>query len=183
MRIFVAVLIMVVSAWSASADEGADTVSRLDRLYDELREADPEDWQEIEARIHQAESRTGSAAMDLLFARGRKALEAGEYVTAVEHLTALTELAPEFAEGWNARATAFFLMDEYGLAVADIERVLALNPRHFGALAGLGTILEETGNPQGALRAYRAALAIHPYLEQVNEAVNRLRKTVEGTDL
>ena len=86
-------------------------------------------------------------------------MEAQEYDVAIEHLTALTDHAPDFAEGWNARATAFYLIGEYALAVADIERALALNPRHFGAMSGLAFILEEIGRdgarPEGAAHGAR----------------------------
>ncbi len=183
MRRIVAILAIILATTPVFADSVVDAAGRLDLLYDDLQQADPEDWQEIESKIHREETRSGSAAMDLLFARGQKALEAGAFVTAVEHFSALVELAPDFAEGWNARATAYFLLEEYGLAMADIARVLAINPRHFGALAGLGLILEETGDPEGAMRAYRAALAVHPYLESALAGIARLRPLVEGTDI
>ena len=81
--------------------------------------------------------------MDLLLQRGQEAMEAGDLDAAIEHFTALTDHAPDFAEGWNARATAFFQDERYGPALADIERTLALNPDHFGALMGLAMILEQ----------------------------------------
>jgi len=76
--------------------------------------------------------------MDLLLQRGQDALEEENYQAAIEHFTALTDHAPQFAEAWNMRATAFFLIDEYGLSIEDISRTLALNPKHFGALSGCG---------------------------------------------
>jgi Flp pilus assembly protein TadD len=101
----------------------------------------------------------------------------------VEHLSALIDHAPDFAEGWNARATAFFLMDQYGLSVADIQHTLALNPRHFGAMSGLATILERTGRPKDALTVYTRALEVHPHQPGVIEAVERLRAEVGGLTL
>ena len=165
-----------------SAPVSADD-SRLDELFAELQQPDLQDWKSVEDKIWQEWSKSGSVAMDLLLSRGRDAMSAGEYDEAISHLTALVDHAPEFAEGWNARATAFFMMDEYGLSVSDIQHVLALNPRHFGAMAGLGMILEEIGNPKEALTVYTKALEVHPHQPQVIEAVERLRAAVEGTSL
>ena len=101
----------------------------------------------------------------------------------IKHLTALIDHAPDFAEGWNARATAYFQAGEFGPSVADIAQTLRLNPRHFGALSGFGMILEETGRKDEALEVYRAALAIHPHLQGVLEAVDRLEREKSGQDL
>ena len=92
-------------------------------------------------------------------------------------------LRGEFAEAWNARATAYYMAGEFGPSVADIARVLTLNPRHFGALSGLAMILEESGKPEKALEVYRAALAIHPHLQGATEAVERLETEAEGQEL
>jgi Flp pilus assembly protein TadD len=121
--------------------------------------------------------------MDLLLERGRNALQEGEPEVAIEHLTALTDHAPDFAEGWNALATAYFQAGAYGPSVEDIGKTLTLNPRHFGALSGLGMILEELGDSDGALAAYKAALAIHPQLETVKESVERLEAEAAGQEL
>jgi Flp pilus assembly protein TadD len=121
--------------------------------------------------------------MDLLLARGREALEGEEYEKALDHFTALVDLDPDFAEGWNARATAWYLKDEYWRAVADIQRAIELEPRHFGALSGLGVILERIGDTEGALRAYRAAIDLNPHLETAQKAVERLAPKVDGRDI
>mgnify|MGYP000060600562 CR=1 FL=1 len=107
----------------------------------------------------------------------------GDTATAIEHFTALTDHAPDFAEGWNARATAYFQAGEFGPSVNDIAKTLTLNPRHFGALSGLGMIFEQLDQPEKALEAYKAALAIHPHLQGVIEAVERLEADTAGTDL
>ena len=110
-------------------------------------------------------------------------MAAGDVAAAIEHFTALTDHAPDFAEGWNARATAYFQAGELGPSVNDIAQTLTLNPRHFGALSGLGMIFEQLEQPEKALEAYEAALAIHPHLEGVIEAVERLEAETAGTDL
>lgn len=155
----------------------------LDRLFAQLAEPELDDWQTVEDEIWSLWSRSGSPAMDLLLHRGRTAMEAGDLDTAVEHLTALTDHAPDFAEGWNARATAFFHMERLGASISDIRRVLALNPRHFGALSGLGMIMEQLGDDETALAAYRAALSVHPHRPNLVEAAERLERTVSGRDL
>lgn len=172
---FVALFACLAPAW---ADE-----AKLDALFDELKAADAAGSQRIEQEIWNEWSKSGSAAMDLLLERGRAAMEAGDYAAAVEHLTALTDHAPDFAEGWNARATAYFQMGELGPAVQDIAHVLTLNPRHFGALAGLGMIFEQLDQPDKALEVYKAALAIHPHMTEVLASVERLTKATAGQDL
>lgn len=149
---------------------------RLDGLFAELQQPDLPNWEAVEAQIWDAWSRSGSPAMDLLLQRGREAMETEDLGAAIEHLTALTDYAPDFAEGWNARATAFFQAEEFGLSLADIERTLALNPRHFGALGGLAAILEILDQPRAALSAYRAAHTIHPHRPNVEDAIERLER-------
>lgn len=152
----------------------------LDQLFAELGQPEQMGWQRIEDAIWIEWSRSGSASMDLLLKQGRDALEAEDYDLAIEHLTALTDHAPDFAEGFNARATAFFQLDEYGLALEDIRRTLELNPRHFAALTGLAVVLEQMGDEARALTAYQKVLEIHPHRPNVKEAVERLEFTVMG---
>ena len=167
----------------ATPAAGDQNSADLEPLFQRLAAPDTEDWQEVEQQIWSIWSESGSHAMDLLLQRGHEAMEAGEMAAAIEHFTALTDHAPDFAEGWNARATAFFHMERYGASMADIRRVLALNPRHFGALSGLGMILEELGEEDGALAAYRAARSVHPHRPSLIDAENRLEQRVSGRDL
>ncbi len=155
----------------------------LDRLFAELPEAEGRSLQRIERQIYTEWSRSGSAAADLLLQRGRDALSAGDTALAIEHLTALIDHAPDFAEGWNARATAYFQAGQYGPAVADIAQVLRLNPRHFGAMTGFARILEDSGRENEALALYEAVLAIHPRLDGVRDAADRLRVKASGQDV
>ena len=155
----------------------------LDGLFDRLKSADGRAAARLEREIWNEWSKSGSSAMDLLLQRRRDAMAAGNTAEAIDHLTALTDHAPDFAEGWNARATAYYQARQLGPSVSDIARALTLNPRHFGALAGLGAIYEELDNPQKALEVYRAALAIHPNLRGVSDSAKRLEAKVAGTDL
>ncbi|PHQ97598.1 MAG: hypothetical protein COB40_03770 [Marinosulfonomonas sp.] len=155
----------------------------LDQLFDELAAPESPQWQRIEQEIWIEWSKSGSDSMDFLLERGRAAMSAGDYEVAIEHFTALTDHAPEFAEGWNARATAYFLADLYGPSLSDIRQTLALNPRHFGAMSGLGRILEQMGYQQEALDAFRAAQAIHPHKPSIKDTIERLEKELGGTNL
>ncbi len=171
----VAAVLTLTATSVAAQDQG-----RLTDLLGLLAQPDNAGWRRVERQVVTEWSKSGSPAMDLLLQRGRDAMGEGDTDAAIEHLTALTDHAPEFAEGWNARATALFRAGKYGPAMEDLSRVLALNPSHFGALAGVGAILEETGNKKAALAAYKAALAIHPHLEKVSEAVKRLERDLSG---
>lgn len=161
----------------------ADDAARLDALFVELAEPGREDWERVEGDIARIWARSGSPSMDLLLRRGNEALAAEDLPAAVEHFSALTDHAPDFAEGWNARATAFFLMQEYSLAIADVERVLALNPRHFGALTGLASMFEAMGEPDLALDALRAVHTLTPNRPSISEAITRLERMNGEADL
>jgi tetratricopeptide (TPR) repeat protein len=178
LRLFVLVIATVLAGGVALADS-----EHLDRLFEQLATADEAESRRIERDIWLEWSRSGSPAFDLMLERGRDAMAQGDYEAAIEHLTALTDHAPDFAEGWNARATAYYQAGEFGPSIADIRHTLALNPRHFGALSGFGMMLEELERNKEALEVYRAALAIHPHLNGVVEAIARLEKAEQGQEL
>ncbi len=157
--------------------------AKLDDLFRKLQGPDEAASARAEQEIWIEWSKSGSPAMDLLLERGRQALEEGQVTLAIDHFSALIDHDPQFAEGWNARAIAYFQEGDLGPAVSDIAHVLRLNPRHFGALAGLGSIFEQLGKPEKALEAYRAALAIHPHMAEVLDAVKRLEAETQGQDL
>jgi tetratricopeptide (TPR) repeat protein len=182
LALFLAALLWFSLPSGAIAQPAADA-DRLDALFADLAEPGRTDSARIEREISRIWSQSGSAAMDMLLQRGRRALEAGDYAAAVEHFSALIDHAPEFAEGWNARATAFYLMDEYALSIADIGRVLSLNPRHFGALSGLAIMLEDMGEIDYARDALRAVQALNPNRPNIDEAVMRLNRMTGETDL
>lgn len=176
---FVAAIALLVSIHGPASAE----VASLESLYAKLADPDNAQWKLTEADILREWSKSGSAAMDLLLKRGQDAIAAGDYPAAIEHLTALVDHDPEFPEGWNARATAYFLSGQLGPSVADIARTLSLNPHHFAALDGLGMILEETGDKKKALAVYRASLAIHPHQANIGQAIERLVRDAQGSDL
>lgn len=177
-RIVTAIFLIGISAAPIHADE-----ARLDQLFEQLQTPDLPNWKMVEEAIWAEWSKSGSPTLDLLLTRGRDAMEEGDFTTAIEHLTALTDHAPDFAEGYNARASAYFRDGRYGPALEDIRRALALNPRHFGAMVGLGTIMDELNNPELALRAYNAAYALNPHDTELKDAIARLEKKVSGVTL
>jgi tetratricopeptide (TPR) repeat protein len=137
----------------------------------------------IEERIWALWMVSGSDTVDLLMSRVREATDAEDFDLAIRLLDAVIEIDPDFVEAWNRRATMYFLKKDFSDSLADIQHVLAKEPRHFGALAGLGTILEEVGDDKHALEAYRKALAVHPHLKGVAEHVKALVDKVEGRDI
>ena len=173
-----AFVISLAAALPIQADE-----AELEALFEGLRGEDPVAAAQIESRIYDLWSQSGSPSMDLLLDRGRTALAEGDAKLAVEHFSALIDHAPTFAEGYNARATAFFQTQQYGLSLADIRQTLTLNPRHFGAMSGLALILEEIGRPEDALAAWREVEALHPHREGLKDALLRLEREVEGAKL
>ncbi|MEM8554360.1 MAG: tetratricopeptide repeat protein [Pseudomonadota bacterium] len=180
MRLFKPLLPVLVCSVASLAQ--AQT-QELDDLFAELQQPDLATWENVETQIWLEWSKSGSAAMDMLLQRGRDAIEAEDYETAVEHLSALIDHAPQFAEGYNARATAYYHLERFGQSIADIQQTLALNPRHFGALAGLASMLEQLGRDRDALSIYRAAHAIHPHRPNVEDSIERLEKELNDIAL
>jgi tetratricopeptide (TPR) repeat protein len=156
----------------------------LDDLFARLAAAQDEtEAKGIANLIERRWLRSGSDTADLLMTRATEALNAKEYPLAIELLDRVITLQPDWAEPWNRRATAFFLLDDPASSMADIRQVLTREPRHFGAWAGLGHIYMAGGDKKRALDAYRKALAIYPKLEQVREMLERLAPEVDGRDI
>ena len=154
----------------------------LDALFAELAQPGGETWARAESDILRLWSRSGSASIDLLAKRGEAAMDAGDNRAAIGHLTALTDHAPDYANGWYLLGVAYYLDGDYGPAIAAMAEVLKREPRQFGALTQLGSMFEELGDNSRALEAYRASLKIHPHQQDAQDAVTRLEKLTKGTD-
>lgn len=190
----VAVAVGAGAAWSEetgpSVGEGDPPVvaevsktERIDTLFASLRsETDPDAADEIENAILELWLESGSDTVDLLMQWTLKAMEDKQYPRALDFLDRIILLAPGYVEGWNKRATVYFLMDDYGKSIADIGKVLELEPRHFGALSGLGMIMRSLGDDEGAKRAFREALAVDPHLDNVREELESLEAETAGED-
>jgi tetratricopeptide (TPR) repeat protein len=152
-------------------------------LLDKLRSATQDEAQKIEREVETVWARSGSPAMDLLLKRGRDALEAGNIPLAIDHLTALTDHAPDFAEGYHMRAQAYFRAELYGPALDDLETTLALNPDNYNAIFGFGVMVQEFGDLRRAAELYRRVLAIHPNHENAQSALAAMKRDGVGREL
>jgi tetratricopeptide (TPR) repeat protein len=163
---------------------GTDKVRGLDFLFGALKAApDEESAKHVEARIWAIWMQTPSDTAALLMMRAKAAMDAQQMDVALKLLDAIIKLRPDWTEAWNRRATLYYLQNDYARSLADIQQVLAREPRHFGALAGLGMIMQDLGDDKHALGAFRKALAINPHLEKVPDLVKLLSEKVEGRDI
>jgi tetratricopeptide (TPR) repeat protein len=161
-----------------------DRAKNLDFLFEALKVAPDADAAKlVESRIWALWLASGSDTTDLLMTRVKTALDAKDNKLAVELLDAVLALKPDYVEGWNRRATIHFANKDFGKSLADIRQVLAREPRHFGALTGLGVIMQEFGEEKLALEAFRRALAVNPHLQKVPDFVKSLTEKVEGRDI
>jgi len=163
---------------------GADRMRGLDFLFGALKAApDEASAKHVEGRIWALWSQTSSDTTALLMSRAKTALDAKQVDLSIELLSAVIKLRPDYIEGWNRRATLYYLQNDYTRSLQDIQQVLVREPRHFGALAGLGMIMQELGDDKRALEAFRKALEVNPHLEKVPELVKTLTEKVEGRDI
>jgi tetratricopeptide (TPR) repeat protein len=163
---------------------GADRSRGLDFLFGALKAApDEASAKHVEARIWAIWLQTPSDTAALLMMRAKAAMDAQQLEVALKLLDAVVKLRPDYVEAWNRRATLYYLQNDYAHSLQDIEQVLVREPRHFGALAGLGMIMQDLGDEKRALDAFRKALAVNPHLEKVPELVKTLSEKVEGRDI
>ena len=161
-----------------------DSTQNLDRLFEALKVAPDDDSAKyVENRIWAIWMASSSDTANLLMSRVRAATDGKDYDLAVKLLDAIIDLKPDYLEAWNRRATIFYMKKDFGRAIEDIHQVLAREPRHFGALSGLGIILQEVGDDKDALDAFRRALAIHPHLDRIPELVKKLADKIDGRDI
>lgn len=181
MRLKLLSLIVFAFTLGAAFSASATDKPALDELFKKLaKTGDAEAARVFEQEIWMQWLQSGSDSVDLLMNRGVEAMAEDDYETAEHLFTSIVEIDPNYAEGWNKRAMSYFAQDKYEEALVDLEQTLRLEPRHFGALAGVGRILEEYGQKKKALEAFRKAAEIHPHLEGVTEEIERLSPDVEG---
>jgi tetratricopeptide (TPR) repeat protein len=156
----------------------------LDRLFEALKVApDDESAKYVENRIWAMWIATDSDTTTLLMSRVKAAVDAKDVDLGIKLLTAIIEIKPDYIEAWNRRATLYYMKKDFDDSLADIHEVLKREPRHFGALSGLGMIMQEVGDDKHALEAFRRALAVHPHLEHIPDLVKQLTEKVEGRDI
>lgn len=162
----------------------AERGRRLDELFSRLREAEgARQARVLELQIGLTLAQTGSDTADLLMVRATQAAQRSQADLALSLLDAVVDLYPDCIEAWNRRATLHIGRRDYGRAVSDIEQVLRLEPRHYAAMVGLGTILQQLGDDRQALAVFKKALEINPHLERVPEIIRRLQPKVDGQEL
>ena len=176
-------------SWTEAPDKvprapRGDRTKNLDFLFEALKAAPDADAAKlVEGRIWALWLASGSDTADLLMSRVKTATEAKDTKLAIQLLDAVIQLRPDYVEAWNRRATIHFTNKDYSKSLADIRQVLAREPRHFGALSGLGIILQELGDDKHALEVFRRALAVHPRLERIPDLVKKLSDKIDGRDI
>ncbi len=156
----------------------------LDALFMSLKAAASDaEADVIVAEIWQVWTRSGRPEVDRILNEGIGYLAIRQYGPAHDRFTEAIEAAPDFAEAWNKRATVLYLMDEHDRSLADIVKVMALEPRHFGALAGRAIIHAHASRWKEALAAYREALAVNPFLKERETLIPDLERRVLGERL
>ena len=161
-----------------------DRTRNLDFLFGALKAApDADSAKQVENRIWALWLASGSDTANLLMTRAKTAIDAKDLDLAIELLDAIIKIKPDYIEAWNRRATIRYMRKDYALAMDDIRQVLIREPRHFGAMSGLGMILQEFGDEKHALDAFRRALEINPHLPKIDEMIKSLTEKVEGRDI
>lgn len=156
----------------------------LDALFADLAKAgDDRTAKQIADRIQRRLAASGSATIDVLMVQAQGALADDRLPVALDLLDAVTRLKPDYAEGWSRRAAVHYQRDDYGKALADLEHALVLEPRDWRTLVGLGVVLNALDREEAALKAYEAALAVHPRNEDARKAHDKLAASVRGVEL
>lgn len=184
MRQLLAILSMLAALalpFGAAADQNDPD---LDSLFDILKTSGaPAEMRAAESLIWKAWIHHDNAAYDAMMRDGIRAMNDGDFDRAIEVFSELVEMAPEYSEAWNKRATVYFLKGDLERSVEDVDRTLALEPRHFGALSGLGQIELLRGNGEAAINAFEGALELHPALPGIPELIESLDEAVHGREL
>lgn len=153
----------------------------LEELFEKLRRSpSPHAAIPFEREILRRWHTSGDDTADLLLQRASEAMEGKAYPLALDLLDRVIVLRPAYAEAWNKRATIRYLLNQYSASIADIERTLMLERRHFGALAGLGLVMRDLGEKEKALQAFERALEVHPHLQSAEKAADALRRELGG---
>lgn len=182
-RLFLAAATALALAACGANERAARHDPELDALYAELEQApDAETAAPIQQAILAKWSDSGSPTVNVLLERATAAAAEGDEEMAEGFLDQASALAPDYAEPWRLRANIAYSSEDYAGAIDAIQETLKREPRHFGAMAGLGLIYEELGQHRAALEAFRAALVVHPHYDVALEGVRRLEPRVDGRD-
>lgn len=178
-------VVLSVAVLAAPGQPRADQKdARLSVLFERLKAAAAASAPALEQEIWSIWSaHGGDGEVDWRMRQGTVLLQAGELEPALREFEIVVHKAPDFAEGWNKRATVRYMLGDFTGSVADIRRTLSLEPRHFGALSGLGMIYDALEKPESAIRAFEAALSLNPHMPGVRHRVEELKRRKDGTPL
>lgn len=161
-----------------------DRANKLNELFGELkREPNFNKAKRLASRISLNWSSSGSATANALMVWAQQAMRDGRNLDAIDLLDQVVVLLPDYAEGWNRRATVYYVMKNYGKSMADIEQTLILEPRHFGALVGLAIILSTIGEDEKALAVYERVLSIYPSNRNAQISMMKIIKKLEQNEI
>ena len=173
--------VLVATADIARADQNDP---RLEALFQELRVVTGYlKARTLEQQIWSIWTASGNPEVNRLMDDGVTAMATQDYKTALADFTKVIEAAPDFAEGWNKRATVLYLVGDYEGSLADVDQTLALEPRHFGALAGLGHIYAALERDDEALAAYEKALAVNPHMPGIIASIEQLKQRLKDKEI
>ena len=177
----IATILLLASDPFADADQKD---SRLPALFDQLKAAaTAEEAKPVEMQIWSIWTASENAEVNRLMAEGTAAMSMQDPKTALEDFTRIVEIAPDFAEGWNKRATLFYLLGQFDASMADIDHTLELEPRHFGALSGLGLIQMMLEHDEQAVDAFERALSIHPQMTGPRANIDVLKERIKSKSI
>ena len=183
MRHALAILIAVLGLGLADA-RSDQTDPRLKGLFERLKTApSPEAAASVEAEIWTIWAKSGDADLDQVFEVGSRAMAIGDTATALKIFDAVVRKAPDFAEGWNKRATVHYMMGNYEASLADIDRTLELEPLHFGALAGLGLVNLELDRDEAALDAFERVLKVTPQSRSAKYNIEIVKQRIKDKSI
>jgi tetratricopeptide (TPR) repeat protein len=176
---FVGAVLLLSSSVGMAQDD-----PRLDILFKELKAtSDARKAFIIQSEIWNLWMFSEAEDLNLLMRQGADALSERDFALAMDSFNAFVVLAPDRAEGWNKRATAYFMMGNFKASIEDVQRTLALEPRHFGALAGLGMIYDALKQKKAALRAFQAALDVNPHMAEIKERAASITQSLEDSKI
>ena len=182
MRCFVALMVLLLIGGSPAVAGQDDP--RLEPLFSRLQSTqDPREAAQIQERIWDLWMYSEKEDLNALMKQGTFAMAARDFELALESFNALIELAPDLAEAWNKRATLFYLMQNYEASVADVKKTLALEPRHFGAIVGMGLIYESLGDQEAALEAFKRGLKVNPHMPHIKEKSEQLARELKDRNI